>query len=382
MVTSEPLKLNRSAAPQRIPATRMQSLDALRGFAMFWLIGGQGLVLALAAYAQWPWLQNFADELHHPDWDGFVWWDLVMPLFMFVSGVTIPLSITRKLKLGESRWRLYRRLLRRVCLLMLLNFIGYGALRHLNWHEMRYTGVLARIGVAYFFAALIVMHTSPRRQFLWVTGILLGYWAAMALIPVPDIGAGVFTKEGHLAGYIDRHLQPGIILGGLYDRLGWFSNITATVTVLLGALAGNWLCTQSRRGLAKAAGLLVVGVVMWAVAQLWVLVLPFNTKFWSPTYVLVAGGWSLILLALFYLVIDVWQCRRWAFFFVVIGLNPITVYFIRYPVDFFPITQYFCEGAIALAAEAVQPVLWAACTLGIVWLAPYFLYRHKIVLRV
>jgi predicted acyltransferase len=360
----------------------MLSLDALRGFDMFWLIGGQAVVLTIAAATEWPWLKAFADELEHPPWHGFQWWDLVMPLFMFVSGVTIPLAITQKLERGEPKRSLYWRIGRRLIVLLILNLILNGALRDLDWHQTRFLGVLTRIGLAYFFASAMVMSLSVRWQVVWAIGLLVGYWAAMMVIPVPGVGVGLLTKEGNLAGYIDRCLMPGQILGGIYDRLGLFSTIPAIVTVLLGALAGTWLRWPARRGGVKAIGLLAAGASLWALAQVLSPSVPFNTKFWSPTYVLVSAGWSMILLALFHQVIDVWGFRRWMLFFVVIGVNPITIYFGQSAVDFSFTTNFFFDGLLQHADPAWRPFWQAVCLLGVKWLPLYFLYRHKIFFRV
>lgn len=361
----------------------MVSVDALRGFAMFWLVGGQAVVLALAAYLGWPRLVEYLErELEHPPWHGFHWWDLVMPLFIFVSGVTIPLVITRRLERGDGKLGMYWRVFRRLVALMVLNLIAYGALDHYHWWEMRFVGVLARIGLAYFFAAIIVMNARPRGQFAWALGILIGYWAAMVAIPVPGVGRGLFTQEGNLAAFMDRNLLPGILFGGMYDRLGLYSTIPTISTVLIGALAGHWLFLGSQRPAKKVLGLLVAGAVLWAAGQLGNFAFPFNTKVWSPTYVLVAGGWSLILLALFYQVIDVWGLRRWAFFFVVIGLNSITIYFVTKTIGFDGIAHYLFDGAIQYARPDVRPVLWACSVLAVGWFFVLFLYRRRIFVRV
>ena len=220
---AKPVETVAAATP---PRERMLSLDAMRGFDMFWLIGGYSIVKALVAWINWAPLTAAADrEMDHPVWSGFHWWDVIMPTFIFISGVTIPLAITRRLERGDSKLALYWRLLRRALLLQLMNLAYYGALQHLDWHQMRFGGVLAHIGWAYFFAGLIAIHTRPRQQFTWALGILLGYWAAMKLIPVPGTGTGLMTPDGNLAGYIDRSLMPGVLYGELYEREGLFATL-------------------------------------------------------------------------------------------------------------------------------------------------------------
>ena len=354
----------------------------MRGFDMFWLIGGYSILKALVAWIDWAPLTEAADrEMEHPVWSGFHWWDVIMPTFIFISGVTIPLAITRRLERGEPKRRLYGRLIKRVILLQCLNLAYYGAFQHLDWHQMRFGGVLARIGWSYFFAGSIAIHTTPRQQAIWATGILLGYWAAMTLIPVPGVGAGLMTPDGNLAGYIDRALMPGILYGELYEREGLYATLPTVTTVLMGALAGHWLLSD-RRGSTKVLGLIGAGAACRLLGQLWSLSMPINTKMWTPSLVLAAGGWSLFFLGLFYLVIDVWRFRRWAFFFVVIGMNSILIYFLPVIVDFDAVSNRLYHGLVLLVAKPAQPLMAALCaTIGVQWLLLWFFYRKRIFLR-
>jgi predicted acyltransferase len=367
----------REAVPERL-----LSLDAMRGFDMFWLIGGDFLVKALVAWLGWAPLTAAAErEMQHPVWSGFRWWDVIMPTFIFISGATLPMTITRRLEQGELKRRLFWRLGRRLLMLQVLNLAYYGALQHLDWHQMRFGGVLARLGWSYFFAGIIAIYTRPRQQFIWAVGILLGYWAAMTLVPVPGAGVGLMTPDGNLAGYIDRALMPGILYGELYEREGLFATLPTVTTVLMGALAGRWLLSSHTGGI-KVAGLIGAGVICRLLGQLWALSMPINTKMWTPSLVLAAGGWSLIFLGLFYLVIDVWQLRRWAFFFVVIGMNSILIYFLPIVIDFQHVTDSLYHGLISLAFKPAQPLLAALCGfVGVKWLLLWFLYRRRIFLR-
>src|ERR1039457_5570259 len=248
------------ALTEKFAPERLLSVDAFRGFDLFWLVGGYEIVKALGAWIGWAPLSEAAErEMDHPVWSGFHWWDVIMPTFIFISGVTIPLSVTRRLESGTPRARIYWRLLQRVVLLQFLNLAYYGALQHLDWHQMRFGGVLAHIGWGYFFAGVIAIHTKPRQQFIWALGILLGYWSAMTLIPMPGAGTGLMTPDGSLAGYIDRSLMPGILYGEHYEREGLFATVPTIATVLMGALAGHWLLSD-RKGTTKVFGLLGAGV--------------------------------------------------------------------------------------------------------------------------
>jgi predicted acyltransferase len=175
--------------------------------------------------------------------------------------------------------------------------------------------------------------------------------------------------------------MPGVLYGELYEREGLYATLPTVTTVLLGALAGHWLLSN-RKGGVKVIGLIATGVGCRLVGQLWSLSMPINTKMWTPSLVLAAGGWSLIFLALFYLVIDVWGFRRWAFFFVVIGMNSILIYVLPVVIDFDRVGQNVFHGAVVLLPKVAQPLAFALCvTVGIKWLLLWFLYRKRIFLR-
>ena len=379
------------AAPQQSPLpsiaaapapARLMSLDALRGFDMFWIIGGDRLMKALYAYyPKVEWLKWADEQTTHVDWDGFVFYDLIFPLFLFISGVTMPLSLTGRLDRGEPKSRLYWRVARRSLLLVLLGMICNGLLK-LDFANTRYPSVLGRIGLAYGLAAIIVLNTRLRGQIIALLAILLGYWAMMTLIPVPGHGAGVLTMEGSLAGYVDSHVLPGKLYKGIHDPEGLVSTIPAVATALLGAMAGHWLMSR-RAGWLKGLGLLAAGGACWAVGWQWNHWFPVNKNLWSSSFVLVAGAWSLMLLGTFYLIIDVIRLRRWAFVFMIIGVNPITIYLLRGRIiDFDKPAHFFFDGLMKFATPRGQVVWLVVAVLFLEWLLLYFLYRKKVFLRV
>ncbi len=382
MATSTYPVASAALEPSRFPPNRLMSLDALRGFDMFWIIGGATVVEALAKATQRPWLTRLAEQAEHVPWDGFHLIDLVFPLFIFIAGAAMPFSLTARLERGEAKRALYWRVIRRAVLLVLLGMLYNGFLRF-DWPNTRYPSVLGRIGLAYGFAAIIVLNTRVRGQVLWFAGLLLGYWAAMKLIPVPGHGAGVLTMEGSLAGFIDRHLIPGKLYRGVHDPEGLLSTIPSIGTALLGALAGHWLRYARGAGFLQALLLIAAGAACIGLAKLWNGWFPINKNLWSSSFVLYAGGWSLMLLAVFYLLIDVWGFRRWAFFFVVIGLNPITIYFTNGRlIDYNAPVHFLFDGALRYVAEPWRPVLFGLGVIAVEWLFLYFLYRKRVFLRV
>jgi len=364
---------------KEVPSRRVVAIDALRGFDMFWIMGGDTFFPALFALIGSSFFLSLSRQLEHSEWNGFTFYDLIFPLFLFIVGCSMPFALGRRIEKGEPVKSIYGHIVKRTVILLILGLV-YNGLLNFHFSEMRYAGVLQRIAICYFLAAVIFVNTKPRTQAILSAVILLAYWAVMKLVPVPGFGAGVLTPEGNLAGYLDRQFLPGRFCCYTFgDNEGFLSNLPAVVTTLLGALAGGWLKTGGS-GMRKVAGLAAAGIGSLAVGLLWNRVFPINKLFWSSSYVLYSGGWSLLLLALFYWIIDVRGWRKWAFPFVVIGLNPITIYVVQGLFDFGLIASIFVHGFIKHLG-AFQPAFWALCVLTVKWLFLYFLYKQKIFLR-
>ena len=365
---------------------RVACIDALRGFDMFWIVGGEGIIRAF--FKVWPNAVTGAldAQSHHADWQGFHFYDLIFPLFLFMVGLVLPFSMSRRLEEGANRRQLYGHIVRRLLVLFLLGLLCNGPL-DLNLHTLRIPGVLQRIAVCYFLAALVVMNTSIRAQ-AWVAGgILVVYWVILKLVPVPGFGAGVFTQEGNLAGYIDRLILPQASRCYFFgDNEGVLSTLPAVATRLLGVLAGHWLRSKNSPQ-RKALGLALGGVSSLLLGLVWGFDFPINKILWTSSYVLTAGGWSLLLLALFYWIIDVRGFERWSFFFKVIGMNAITIYVVHniYAPNHVHLSglfaNIFLHGIMRYLGPA-QPLVWACGVVTTMWLFLYFLYRQKIFLRV
>jgi predicted acyltransferase len=355
---------------------RLLSLDALRGFDMFWIVGGSGLALGVAKLiVSGEGVAWLARQMEHPAWNGFTFYDLIFPLFIFLVGVALPFSLSKHIARGESRGRLYWKVCRRTVLLILLGLI-FNNLLLFDFANLRYPSVLGRIGLAYFFAALIAMNTSVRGRVVWIIVLLLGYWAAMMFIPVPGFGAGNLTPGATLADYIDRAVLPGKLYRGVRDPEGILSTIPAIATALLGVLAGQWLRESTRNGYMKTAALLVAAVICLALGGLWDQWFPINKNLWTSSFVLWTAGWSLLLLGFFYLVIDVWGWRKWAFPWIVIGANAITIYMACRWISFDAVGQLLFSGA-PLHESLLRP----SAGLTVEWFSLFLLYRNKIFLR-
>jgi predicted acyltransferase len=366
---------------------RLMSLDALRGFDMFWIIGGGAIFEALAKFTNWPALNWWAGQLEHKYWEGFNFEDLIFPMFLFIAGVSIPLSINKRLQLGHSRTQIYRHAITRLFLLIVLGFLlANGGIQSLDFSNYRYTHVLMRIGIGCFFATIIFLNTKIRGQILWAAGLLLGYWAILKLIPVPGYGAGVMTPEGNFAGYIDRLLLPGKFFQwyfpGILDPEGLLGHISGVTMGLLGVLAGQFLMKEDKNldGLKKALYIGAAGILFLGIGLVWDMAFPIIKKIWTSSFVVFAAGWSLILLSIFYLIIDVWKLKKWSFFFVVIGSNSIFIYACQSGVfDLRRTSEFFFNGLIKYPLDvSAQAVIASIAYLLVSWLFLYFMYKRKI----
>jgi predicted acyltransferase len=371
-VTAAPRQAATAAA--QVVAPRLLFIDALRGFDMFWITGGDILGRALAAWLGWHWLDY---QLEHLPWEGFVFYDLIFPLFIFIVGIVLPMSLKRYEGHPSAA---YPRILRRFALLLLLGWINWGLLQF-NVAEMRWPGVLQRIAICYLFTAFAVLHLKVRGQALLAAGLLLGYWALLAFVPAPGFRAYDLSPEGNLVGYVDRLVIPGKFCCYPYgDNEGLLSNIPAIATCLLGALTGWWL-TQARPAMTKVRGLVLAGIASLIVGLAWSTLFPIIKNLWTGSYVLITAGWSLLLVALFYWVIDVRGARRWAFFFVVIGVNAITIYVAQEFINFPDISKFFLGGVASLLGGA-GPVVLALGALAARWIFLNYLYKNGTFLKV
>ncbi|GAB2765969.1 DUF5009 domain-containing protein [Rhabdobacter roseus] len=370
--------------PEASTPTRLLSLDTLRGFDMFWITGGEDILHVLAKATGWGGAVFLAEQFTHVRWDGFRAYDLIFPLFLFLAGVSTPFSLGARLERGTSRRELLPKVVRRGLVLVALGILYNNGLFHTAWENMRYPSVLGRIGLAGMFAQIIYLYASRRGQWVWFGGILVGYWLLMTLVPVPGCGAGLLTMECNPASYLDRLLLPGRLHKGIHDPEGVLSTLPAIATGLMGTFAGNVLRTneQALSKRHKALYLVAAGVVALLSAQLWNFVFPINKQLWTSSFTLFAGGWSLLLLALFYGIIDILRWHHWTFFFLVIGTNSIVIYLVGKFIDFEYTAEAIFGGLLGFLAEPARAVGAVVIYVLVQWSFMYLLYRNKLFLRI
>jgi len=361
---------------------RLYSLDAIRGFDMFWIMGAEEIFHSLAKITGSPLMEAMSIQFIHPDWHGFHFYDLIFPLFLFLAGVATPYSIGKALEKGKSKNQLLFRVIKRGLILVLLGVIYNNGLELRPIAEIRFASVLGRIGLAYMFANIIYLYTKQRGQVIWFFSLLIGYWLMLLFNSAPGFANGDLTMEGNFASYLDSLILPGKLYLGIHDPEGFVSTIPAIGTALLGIYAGNLLKNSPLTMQRKCLQLLAIGIVSLLLAQLWNMVFPFNKNLWSSSFVLHTGGLSLILLASFYYIIDVRGYKKWAFFFQVIGMNSILIYMSGTFISWRYTTDAIFQWLFQLVGEPINILVFVICLLLVKWTFLYVLYKKNVFLRV
>ncbi|MCC6144288.1 MAG: DUF5009 domain-containing protein [Candidatus Hydrogenedentes bacterium] len=361
-------------------AERVVSVDVLRGFDMFWIVGGGALVEALSKLGDNPVLRFAVFQLSHCEWEGCVFYDVIFPLFVFMVGAAIVFSLGR-MEEKAGMGAVYRRILRRTLLLFFLGLIYYGGVAQ-GWDHVRLLGVLQRIALCYGVTAILFCTLSTRKLIAVFVGILLVYWAWLSFIPVPGLGKTSFAMGENWPSYIDSQFLPLRRYNGTWDPEGIMSTLPAIGTCLLGVFAGLFIKNPKVPAEKKGYYFLAAAFACLVVGYLWGFQFPIIKKIWTSSYVLVAGGYSLLLLAIFYQIIDVWKVRGWITPFLWIGSNALVVYMAWNLIDFEEIAARFAGGPIHDSLGAAGDLGVTAVSLAFVLLLARFLYNKKIFIRI
>lgn len=361
---------------------RLVSLDVLRGFDMFWIIGADDIVHGMAKMTKTSFWENFSFQLSHPQWNGFTMYDLIFPLFIFLAGVSTPFSIGKALEEGNSKEKLLIRVFQRGIILIILGIIYNNGLTLKPLEEIRFSSVLGRIGITYIFANIIYLYVKPRWFLFWFAGLLLSYYFLLKFFSAPNFEAGDLTMEGNFASYIDRLLLPGKLSLKIHDTVGFFNNIPAISNSLAGIMVGIFIKRNEFSGIKKTLYLAGLGLLSLLFAQLWNVDFPINKNLWSSSFVLQTVGLSLLLFSLFYYIIDVLGYQKWAVFFRVIGVNAILIYMSVKFIDWSFTARKFFEWAYQWVGDSWSMLMIPMSILIIKWLFLRILFHYKIFLRI
>lgn len=349
---------------------------------MFWIMGGRELVLAAIALFISPVPAAVEYQLEHVPWEDFSFsaWDLIMPLFLFVSGVALPFSLSKWSDSNENRTGLYLRLARRLVILWILGMAVQGNLLDWNLDKLKlYSNTLQAIAAGYLIATIFLLTMkSIRVQIVATIALLVGYWALLMWVPVPGGGDNPLDPWTNLTKYVDK-----TVLGRFSDTwmYTWIvPSLGFGATVMMGVFAGHILradATETK----KFQRLLGAGVACLAAGWIWSYWHPFIKYIWSSSMNLWAGGWCFVLLALFYWAIDVRGYRRWAFPLIVIGTNAIAVYVATHLFDFSQFSKVFV-GELVPRWGDFGNFLLALGTFLIPWLILLYMYKKKTFIRI
>ena len=366
-----------------IVAKRLVSIDALRGFDMLMICGADAFFRQLDGKTGWLWVDFISKQFEHPAWFGFTFYDFIFPLFLFISGVSIPFSLSKGLGNGTAKSELYKKAFVRMLVLIALGMLDKNApFPFFDWPHIRLGSVLGRIGLAGFITVVLYLNLNSAKRLYVIAGILLFYYACMMLIPVPGYGAGDLSFEGNLIGWIDRTFLPGRLLQGTYDELGIFTQLPALCLTLFGAFAGEILRNNLLTDEKKFGRLLMTGAICLALGLIWSLHFPISKHLWSSSYILVTSGMAFVFMAIFYGIIDILNVKKWSFFFVVVGMNSLTIYMIYRFVNFRYTSRMLFEGLYSSLDEKWHGVFETFGAMMLVWLLLYFLYRKKIFFKI
>lgn len=364
-----------------VPSTplsqRLTALDAFRGLTIAFMVLVNDAGDGHHVYA----------PLNHAEWNGWTPTDVVFPSFLWIAGVALALSLTKRLAAGMARTDLFVQALRRSAILFALGLIVYAA-PAFSLSTQRILGVLQRIAICYLAAAAICLTSRVRGRILWILGLLSVYWLLMACAPVPGFGAGRLDVEGNFAHYVDR-----IVLGAhnyhstkTWDPEGIVSTLPAIATALFGVLCGDLLATK--RSLSEKVKLMIgIGVVLIALGELCGIWLPINKKLWTSSFSLFMAGLDFVMLAAFLWLVDGLGHRRAVKPLVIMGLNPITIYMIAELLDealnISGLHKAIYRAVfVPLASPINASLLWALFYTALMFLFAWIMHRRGWIVRI
>jgi predicted acyltransferase len=363
----------------QVPATRLTSLDAMRGF-----------TIAAMILVNYPGSWKFIyDPLEHVEWNGLTPTDLIFPFFLFIVGVSIALSFTKLLEKGSLKKELYKKIIFRALKIFAVG-IFLSLIPNFDFYHIRFAGVLQRISIVFLVCSFVFLNTSFKAQ-VWMGVItLIGYWLVMTLIPTPGVGEVSLERGVNLAAWVDSILLPGRMWQGTWDPEGILSTFPSIVTGITGLLAGHLLLSK-RTPHEKVNLLMVFGFIAVAMGYVWGLTFPVNKNLWSSSFVLVTSGLASLLLGTLYYIVDIRNHTSGTKPGIIFGANAIAIYFIS---DIISILFYSIKfGAASLNEHFMQTfttvgldprfvsMLYAIIFVCINFCIAYILYKKRIFIK-
>ena len=358
---------------------RILSIDALRGFDMLLIIFADRFFISLNEGAGTSFTESLARQFDHPEWFGSTFYDIVMPLFVFIVGAVIPFSLSRRMQESTSKNAIYWKLIRRFILLFILGWIVQGNLLALDFAQFYiFNNTLQAIAVGYFFASVAYIHLHKKWLYITFAACLILYALLLTIPVVPGVGKSVLLPDRNFAWYVDH-----LVFGKFHDGLQYTWLLTGlgfTATTLSGIFAGDLIKSKLPRK-KVALYLFIAGVAGLALGLLWGIWHPIVKKLWTSSFVLASSGVCYLLLALFYWIIDVQGKTKWAFPLQVIGMNAITAYVLSHVIRFPKIADFVLFG-LQQYTGAYYGMITTAGGFGLLYLLLWYMYKNKTWIKV
>lgn len=370
---------------------RLESLDALRGFDLFFLVALGPLAHSLARVADVGWLNDCMWAFNHVQWEGFSPWDLIMPLFLFMSGASMPFALSRFKGVSDKK-TLFRRLGKRILLLWIFGMMCQGNLLGFDPDRIYlYSNTLQSIAAGYLITAVLFLYTSRRTQIGVAVALLLVYWAAMQFITIGSYGGGNYTPEGNLAEWIDRtvlgRFRDGakvvdgeVVFAPWYHYTWILSTLNFGVTVLTGLFAG-YIAKDKTSDIHKLKLYFGAGAAMVAAGWLWGLQMPVIKTIWTSSMVLVSSGYCFLLMGLFYYLIDYKGYNKNITWLKVYGMNSIVAYMLANVINFSCLGQSLFYGMEQYLGNYYSFLISLSNVL-VIYVILWLLYKRNIFLKV
>lgn len=360
---------------------RLVSVDALRGFDMFWIMGGHPIFLGLDNVFHNKGTAFIKQQFDHVEWFGFNFWDIIMPLFLFLAGVAMVFSFRKRMAENSSHKAIWIHTIKRVVILWILGMIVQGKLLtyDINLIEF-YSNTLQAIASGYLVATILTLYLPVKYQVAATAGLMLSFWAILALIPVNGTTEGAYTQYGNVAYHFDR-----IVLGQFHDGQDYtwiLSSLTFGATTMLGVFSG-YILQSEKPAVIKFRNLMLYGVLLIAgglVLNQWH---PIIKKIWTSSFVLYSGGICVLMLAIFYLVIDIYKFRWGTKWMVILGTNAILGYVAWHLFEpaFTSVSAVFVDGLKRFIGDWYQTVLYFGSFM-VIFLILKYMYHRKIFIKI
>ncbi|MCL6266824.1 acyltransferase family protein [Flagellimonas myxillae] len=361
------------------PTKRILSIDVLRGFDMLLIIFADHFFANLHKGANSSFSEALANQFSHPEWFGSTFYDIIMPLFLFVVGAVIPFALSKRMENNSDMGPVYKKLIRRFVILFILGWIVQGNLLALDIEQFKiFSNTLQAIAVGYVVSCLAYIHLSRKGQYVLFAACLIIYALLLTVPNVPGVGRSVLLPDQNFAVYFDR-----LILGKFDDgyQYTWLlSGLGFIATTLSGMFAGELIKSNlPREKVAKL--LLVIGLAGLIVGAVWGIWHPIVKKIWSSSFVLASSGVCFILLALFYWIIDVKGVVKWTFPLKVIGMNAITAYVLSHVINFPKVSKYLLFG-LEQYTGPYYDMFASIGGFGLLYLLLWYMYKNGTFIKV